>query len=141
MIQLGHMATGILASRHVSSPVAAALSGVVMHGMMDVAPHGEINDRGWEVASVALAVPILAMAWGWRSPVVWGAIGGVLPDAEHLLPAKVRDRGPLFPTHRIDALHSSDTRLAIPAWAQVALGGAVIGWFTARGWRRRSRGA
>ena len=140
MIQLGHMATGLLAGKQCSGPVSALLAGVVMHGMMDVAPHGEINDRRWEIASVAVGVPLLAATCGWTSPLTWGAIGGVLPDAEHVLPAAIKPDGALYPTHRVDVLHSSDTPLAAPAWLQVAVGGAALGFFAVRGLLRRRAG-
>lgn len=127
------MATGILAGRHCQSPVTAAIAGVAMHGLMDIAPHGEINDSAWEKASIFAAIPVLGMSVGWTSPILWGAIGGFLPDVEHALPFDVPGAGSWYPTHRYDLLHSSDKPLNMPAWMQVALGGLVLGWFIARG--------
>lgn len=57
-----------------------------------------------------------------------GALGSVLPDLEHL-PKLVGIRTPpVFPTHRWGVLHGWETKpLAIPAWLQATLGGAIIG--------------
>ncbi len=110
-----------------------------MHALMDVAPHGEIHDRSWEIWSSAAGIVTLAMRYGWMSPVTWGAIGGVLPDLEHVLPQRIRPRRAIFPSHRFKLLHSENPNLAVPAWLQVVAGGAVIGTLVAVGARRQSR--
>jgi hypothetical protein len=137
MIEMGHIGVGALAGRECSGPITALIAGVASHALMDVAPHGEINDQGFEVVSTAVGLGILAARFGPLSPILWGAIGGVLPDAEHVLPASIKPSSPVFPTHFIDILHASDTELSIPAWAQVMLGGAVVGMLVAA--RRRKR--
>lgn len=98
-----------------------------MHGLMDVAPHGEINDRSWEIFSGIAGAGCLLAALGPGSPIVWGALASVLPDTEHALPRRWGGGRDLYPTHRLTWAHSSDTPLGLPAWAQVVLGGAVIG--------------
>lgn len=132
MIQLSHIGTGALAGTQCNGPIEALLTGVTLHGLMDVAPHGEVDDMGWELVSAVTAIGALIARLGLRSPVVWGAVGGVLPDLEHVLPKPVRSEEGLYPTHRIKWLHSSNTPLALPAWAQVVLGGAVVGAFAMR---------
>lgn len=137
MIELGHIATSALVTRSMSGPVTALLAGIAMHGLMDVAPHGEIHDEPWEIWSTAIGLIALTARFGPRSPIVWGAIGGVLPDLEHVLPASVKPSSPIFPTHSIDWLHSENDQLAIPAWLQVVAGSAVIGALVFRSRRRR----
>lgn len=127
MIELAHMATGVLAGRRCSGPADALLAGVVLHAIGDVTPHGEVNDRTFEVGSTAVGVGVLAARYGLQSPIVWGAIGSVLPDVEHVLPARLRSPRGYFPTHRFEWLHRSGGPLAIPAWLQVVVGGAIIG--------------
>lgn len=108
------------------------LAGVALHALGDVTPHGELNDIRFEVGSAVVGIAALSARYGMRSPIVWGAIGAVLPDLEHMLPPRMKPRRDLFPTHRFEWLHSSDGALAIPAWLQVLAGGAVIGAFVAR---------
>lgn len=127
VIELAHIGVGALAGRELEGPVTAFLAGFISHGVMDIAPHGEINDEGFEMYSTLVGIGILAAKFGFGSPIVWGAIGGVLPDVEHVLPAGIKPARPLYPTHFIEELHSSDTELSVPAWMQVAFGGAVVG--------------
>lgn len=128
MIQLAHVATGALAGRGRSGPANALLAGLITHAAIDVIPHGEVDDGDFELVTGALGVLAIGLRHGWRSPMTLGAIGGVLPDLEHL-PQKfgVHQRA-IFPTHRIGALHGWATKpLALPAWLQAVGGGAVIG--------------
>ncbi len=142
MIEIAHLATGALVGREFDGPLQALLAGVAMHGLMDIAPHGEINDRSFEIATTVVGLLALAARYGWRSPITLGALGGVLPDGEHVLPARIKPQTALFPTHRISWMHASDVPLGIPAWAQVVVGGAVLGGFLfGRGSRRRRRAA
>lgn len=140
MIEMGHIGVGALAGRECSGPLTAFIAGIASHALMDVAPHGEINDQGFEIASTAVGLGVLAAKFGPTSPILWGAIGGVLPDAEHVLPSAIKPQSPVFPTHFIDVLHASDTELSIPAWAQVVLGGCIVGMlvFSGRTGRQRS---
>lgn len=124
------MGTGAMIGSHYDSPLQAALAGVVMHGIMDIAPHGEIHDRQFEIATTAAGLAALGAGVGFRSPVWWGALGGVLPDAEHVLPRRLRGgRGGWFPTHYFKALHSSDAPLSLPPAWQAILGGGILGAF------------
>lgn len=127
MIELGHIATGALLGKRCAGPVEAALTGVFLHGLMDVAPHGEVGDRRFEIGSTFAGLALLGARYGVRSPILWGAVGGVLPDVEHVLPQRIRPSRELFPTHSIKWLHSSDKAFNIPAWVQVVAGGAVVG--------------
>jgi len=138
MIELAHMATGVLVGTRCSGPADALVAGVALHAIGDMTPHGEVDDRSFEVGSTAVGILALAARYGPRSPVLWGAIGAVLPDVEHVLPRRLREAtGPLFPTHRFSWLHNNGP-LAVPAWLQVLGGGAVLGGLLARR-RPRSR--
>lgn len=136
MIQLAHVATGALAGRGRTSLRDAFLAGLATHAAMDVIPHGEVHDDQFELVTGAAGVLVLAARYGWTSPITIGAIGSVVPDMEHV-PSLVGLRTPpLFPTHRFAVLHGWETKpLAIPAWLQAVLGGAVIGIFVAIGRR------
>jgi hypothetical protein len=128
VIQLAHVATGALAGSGRRGVLDALLAGITAHGVMDVAPHGEVHDDAFEAATAVAGVLVIAARYGFASPVTWGAIGGVLPDLEHVIPRAVRPSRAVFPTHRWGILHGWETKpLAIPAWLQGVLGGAVIG--------------
>jgi hypothetical protein len=137
MIQLAHVATGALAGRGRRGVVDALLAGIVAHGTMDLVPHGEVHDDAFEASTAIAGVLVIAARHGFGSPITWGAIGGVLPDLEHVLPAPIRPSRAIFPTHRWGILHGWETKpLTIPAWLQATLGGLVIGVIAAM--RRRT---
>lgn len=128
MIQLAHVATGALAGRRCDGPLAAFVAGMTTHAVMDVAPHGEVHDEAFEMVSGAAGVVAIALRHGWRSPITLGAIGAIVPDMEHIPPHVGIPLPALFPTHRIGAIHGWEHKpLAIPAWLQAILGGAIIG--------------
>jgi hypothetical protein len=129
VIQLAHVATGALAGRYRTGILDALAAGLATHAAMDVIPHGEVHDDRFELATGVGGVLAIAMRHGWRSPITMAALGSVIPDLEHVprhfLGIETR---PVFPTHRWGALHGWETKpLAIPAWLQAVLGGAVIG--------------
>lgn len=128
MIQLVHVATGALAGRRCSGAADAFLAGLAMHAAMDVIPHGEVHDDRFELATGAAGILAVAARHGWRSPVALAALGSVVPDMEHAPGILGLRTVALFPTHRYGALHGWETKpLAIPAWVQAVVGGAVIG--------------
>ncbi len=128
MIQLAHVATGALAGRGRSGLRDAFLTGLATHAAMDVIPHGEVHDDAFELCTGAAGVVLLAARHGWTSPITIGAVGSIVPDMEHVPQLFGLRTPPLFPTHRFGVLHGWETKpLAIPAWLQAVLGGAVIG--------------
>lgn len=138
VIQLAHVATGALAARVLAAYALerdgelglrdAFVAGLVTHAAMDVIPHGEVHDEHFELVSGAAGVLALAARHGWASPITVGAIGAIVPDMEHIPQVLGLRTPPLFPTHRWGMLHGWETKpLAIPAWLQAVLGGAVIG--------------
>lgn len=141
MIQLAHVATGALAGRGRRGVLDALIAGAAAHGTMDLIPHGEVHDDAFEAATAIAGVLAIAARHGVASPVTWGAIGGVLPDLEHVLPRRIRPSRAVFPTHRWGILHGWETKpLAIPAWLQATLGGMVIGAVALAGARSSRRG-
>jgi hypothetical protein len=141
VIQLAHVATGALAGRGRRGVLDALLAGVAAHAAIDVVPHGEVHDDAFEAATAIAGVLAIAARHGAASPVTWGAIGGVLPDLEHVLPRRVRPARGVFPTHRVERLHGWDSLpLAIPAWLQAIVGGAVIGAIALAARRLRAPG-
>lgn len=131
MIELTHVATGALIGGRCNGPLEAVLAGVATHALMDIAPHDELHDVAFEASSAVVGILALARRHGLGSPIVWGAVGGVLPDIEHVLPAVIRPRQPLFPTHRVSWLHSAGP-FRVPVWLQVIAGGAIIGALASR---------
>lgn len=128
MIQLAHVATGALAGRGRRGVLDALVAGIIAHGVMDLVPHGEVHDDEFEAATAVLGVLAIASRHGFGSPITWGAIGGVLPDLEHVLPRRIRPERAVYPTHRWGVLHGWEHKpLVLPAWAQAILGGIVIG--------------
>jgi len=137
VIQLAHVATGALAGRGRGGLLDAFLAGLVTHAAIDVIPHGEVHDEAFELISGTAGVLALAARHGWASPITIGAIGAIVPDMEHI-PAELGIRIPtLFPTHRYGRIHGWETKpLALPAWVQAVVGGAVIGAIAAAVTRR-----
>lgn len=88
-------------------PLAAAITGVVSHALLDIMPHKDISAHKAEGAAVALLLGIVGSSCGWKSPPFWCAMGGVLPDVEQVLPwtDPRRGRRRYFPTHSA-GLHS-----------------------------------
>ena len=121
-----HVPAGALAGRWAGSGPAAFGWGVVSHAALDLVPHedpfGERAEIGWTAGMLAL-VAILTR----RDPrSLAGAVGGALPDLEHLMP-RVRHGGrALFPTHAWGRLHGSlPTRLELGGGAQLAVAAAM----------------
>src|SRR5690606_33605041 len=103
-----HAGSGALVGANASGPIAALVGGVIAHGIGDLSPHGEIHDRPFEIVTGVIGPLVLASRLGWSSPIVWGAIGGMLPDVEHVIPKRMRSVRGYYPTHRFASLHSSD---------------------------------
>ena len=107
-----HAAIGAAAGRFVKNPVLAFGAGVVSHGVGDVVPH---HDMGAAETPIVFATLLkLGMAHGWKSPQFWGALGGVCPDFEHIIPELKKDprrfgamHEKLFPTHNGKLNHAS----------------------------------
>jgi hypothetical protein len=89
----------------------AFAAGVVSHAVADILPH---KDYGPEVEVPLMAAAIAAIG-KWRgvdSPEMCGALGAILPDAEHalLLSGAITAEQEIFPTHIKDGIyHGADS--------------------------------
>ncbi len=106
-----HAAIGAALGRSVKSPVLAFALGVFSHFVGDVVPHHDMGAT--ETPLVFATLARIGQQHGWKSAQFWGAIGGTIPDLEHI-PAELR-RDPhrmkpmaekLFPTHNGTARHA-----------------------------------
>jgi hypothetical protein len=98
MLTASHSITAGAIGMAIGDPVLAFLLGIVIHFLLDAIPHwdttdeGELTFRQWAVVFfdlfIALAIIFLLIRpeISWRSPFIWGAIGGVLPDFFDLNP-------------------------------------------------------
>jgi hypothetical protein len=119
-----HVATGAAAGALLGSRKKALVGGLVLHALGDRMPHHDINSRRFEIASGLAAVAALAARHGPTSPVVLGALAASIPDVEHVLPFPRPGARKLFPSHRVEGWHRAG---GVPAWAQLAAAGLIIG--------------
>ena len=119
-----HVATGAAAGALLGSRKKALAAGLVLHALGDRMPHHEINSRRFEIASGLAALAALAARHGPTSPVVLGALAASVPDVEHVLPFPRPGARKLFPSHRVESWHRVG---GVPAWAQLAAAGLIIG--------------
>lgn len=105
MILAVHIPAGALAGRR-SGSVAAALGwGVLSHAAIDLVPHKDPFGELTEICMTAGMLSLVTALTRADPGAVAGAIGGALPDLEHLIPwVRRRGRG-LFPTHASGQLH------------------------------------
>ncbi|HEX8234733.1 MAG TPA: hypothetical protein VF600_02160 [Abditibacteriaceae bacterium] len=105
-----HAALGAAIGRYVRNKPLAFVCGVASHFAGDVVPHKDVGPL--ETPIVFGTMARIAQVHGWNSPQFWGALGGILPDFEHI-PAELR-RDPrrvdpmpekLFPTHNGTVAH------------------------------------
>jgi len=100
MMGCGHAFIGTLAGALAGSRAKALIAGLVSHAVCDIVPHSEVPPE-MDLVLAGAALGGIAAGFGARSPEFWGALGAVLPDAEHgLVLAGVREElGCIFPTH------------------------------------------
>lgn len=101
MMLIPHTGINAAAGRLFRRPLAAFAAGVIGHALLDLVPHKDISAHKAEGAMVFLMLGIIGSSCGWRSPALWCAMGGVLPDVEQVLPwtDPARGRRRYFPTH------------------------------------------
>jgi hypothetical protein len=124
-----HVATGGLAGALARSPGRAFALGLLAHAAGDALPHQDVASRRFETLSGVSVLALLAAAYGPLSPVVAGAIGGSVPDVEHVLPLPRPGGRKLFPSHRVRGWHRSG---GVPASVQLLAAGAIAGALAAR---------
>jgi len=99
-----HAALGAALGRFVKNKPLAFAVGVLSHGAGDLIPHHDL--RAGETPIVFATMARIAQVHGWNSPQFWGALGGICPDFEHIVPELKKDPRrfkampeKLFPTH------------------------------------------
>jgi hypothetical protein len=100
MMQTTHALIGAALGRIARNRPLSFLLGVASHAVGDVLPHQECL-LSVDAPLAALTMGLLAKRYGWDSPEVMGAVGGMAPDAEHLPTALgwQSDTSEIFPTH------------------------------------------
>ena len=105
-----HAALGAALGRHISNKPLAFTAGILSHLVGDAVPHHEMGLG--EVPLVVATMLRIAQRHGCNSSQFWGALGGILPDFEHI-PAELRQdprrhqpmEEKLFPTHNNQVPH------------------------------------
>jgi len=123
-----HVATGAAAGAAVGSRLGALALGLILHLVGDRIPHQDIASRNFEIASGVAGVLLVGAMRSPFDPAVVGAIAASAPDLEHVLPLPRPGGRKLFPSHRKPGLHRSG---GVPAWLQLLLAGAILGWLAA----------
>jgi hypothetical protein len=100
MMQTTHALVGAALGRIARNRPLSFLLGVASHAVGDVLPHRECALSA-DVPLATLTVGLLAKRFGWDSPEMLGAVGGMAPDAEHVPTALgwQSDTDERFPTH------------------------------------------
>jgi hypothetical protein len=134
-----HVPAGALAGRWAGSGTAAFGWGVLSHAALDLVPHKDPFGERAEIGMTATMLALVAALTRADARSLAGAVGGSLPDLEHLMPW-VRHRGrAVVPTHAWARLHGSlPTRLELGGGAQLAMAAALTAWLAVLASRRSS---
>ncbi|MFC1799605.1 hypothetical protein ACFL2Z_01680 [Candidatus Eisenbacteria bacterium] len=100
MCSVTHVAAGAVIGILVDSRLAAFLIGFVSHIPLDAVPHIDFKDYRIDgVLTVGLLVGIFAFTG--LTPILFGAVGAVVPDLENLLwkTGIIDEKHKVFPTH------------------------------------------
>lgn len=106
-----HAALGAAVGRAVENVPLAFGLGVVSHFVGDIVPHKDVGPK--EAPFLLGTLGLIVWRHGWKSAQLWGALGGICPDFEHI-PAELK-RDPRrfeampakrFPTHNGRARHA-----------------------------------
>lgn len=127
MILAVHIPVGALAGRWTRKAPAAFGCGVLSHAALDVIPHTDPFGERAEIAWTAAMLGLVAAVTRLDGRALAGAVGGALPDLEHLMPWVRKGGRTVFPTHHASwRLHGSlPTRFELGAAAQLALAAAA----------------
>lgn len=108
------------------TPLQAFLIGMASHAVLDMIPHRSSRiDTPDAVARMAGGAAVLYDRWrgsGWDSRVLWGAVGGVIPDVEHLS----RKHKKVFPTHSGALPHGHTDRADVDIVLKWAINGLAL---------------
>jgi hypothetical protein len=113
MCSVTHVAFGALVGSLLRSSPAAFGVGFIGHIPLDALPHFDFKDYRLDaVISVAFIVAVFLL--GGFSPMLFGALGSVLPDLENLLwkLGIIEEGRKIFPTHSGLIKHGKTTGIA-----------------------------
>lgn len=86
MMLIPHACLNAAVGQLFKSPVKALATGVALHAVLDLVPHKDVSAHKAEGALVLIMLGIVGSSCGYTSPSFLCAVGGVLPDFEHVLP-------------------------------------------------------
>jgi len=108
------------------TPLQSFLIGMASHAVLDMMPHRSSRlDTPDAIAYTAGGAVVLYDRWrgsGWDSRVVWGAVGAVIPDVEHLS----RKGKKVFPTHSGALPHGHTERIDVDIVLKWAIDGLAL---------------
>lgn len=101
MMLVPHACVNAAAGSLFKRPLTAFAAGLAGHALLDLIPHKDVSAHKAEGLLVLIMLGLVGSTCGLSSPSFWCAMGGVLPDVEHVLPWTDPKRGHRrrFPTH------------------------------------------
>lgn len=151
MLLCTHAAAGALLGRYLPHRAAAVVLGVFSHAALDLIRHednGGADPRNASVLTCVLDVTFACagiaglLLSGGLSRAALGALSGILPDLELLLPCNqclVADSRLVFPSHAVEKLHSVVAPVEVSLRMQLLF--AIVLWIVAFGPGRLGREA
>jgi hypothetical protein len=120
----GHVAIGAALGTLAPHPAAALALGIAAHVPADLVSHHDLSRRV-ELFMAVAALFLYTWLGGFALTTALGAVGGALPDVEHLL----RGRGAklYFPTHSGVIRHGGARGTWDVAW-QLGVAAVMAGW-------------
>jgi hypothetical protein len=118
MTTASHAAAGALVGSLTGAPVPGFVLGILSHVVLDVVPHYDLENYRVDVAlTVAIGLALIGVSGG-EPALVWGLVGGVLPDLENLFYKLgwLRSEQRLFPTHGGPLPHGRALSAAHGTW-------------------------
>lgn len=104
-----HLVTGAAVGMVTGSPVRAFLFGLLSHLLLDAIPHNDhrkVRNCVLDIAGGTLAFALVFIFWKPDPAMLWGAIGGVIPDVEVPLYYFGMIKHRVFPSHNGWSPHS-----------------------------------
>jgi hypothetical protein len=111
MCSVAHVAVGAIVGSIFNNHLVAFLIGFASHIPLDIVPHFDFKDFRAD-AAVSIGLLGVILVGGGFSPLLFGALGAVLPDFENLLwkLGVIGEKHKVFPTHSGVLEHGKATR-------------------------------
>lgn len=94
MTTIAHTAVGGAIGAFGANAPLSFILGAVSHYPLDILPHWDLKKMWIDTVLTIGGLALLLIFFG-GGPIFWGALGGALPDLEHLLPHRKK----LYPSH------------------------------------------